>query len=281
MIKIRLSLTRGRIIRIHDECHFFFTLQKIHLYLYLEIKMITDYNRPVSEIVKLDYRTADVFKKWQLNFCCGGETALMPLCESKDMDFDLVVKELEEATRDFRVSNQVHFNEWKTDFLIDFIIHVHHDYIHQVLPALKSSLDAFALTHTHKFPELGSITELIEKLFGMVMTYNRHEDEIIFPYMKQMYSAYKRNEVYGNLFVRTLRKPLHIVEKERLEIDELLNELKRITRNFTPPLAVCSSYQVLISKLEELYENLIQQQFLERNVLFPKAKAIEQNLLQR
>ena len=253
-----------------------------YIYAYiLNINMITDFDKTVSEIVRLDYRAAEVFKKWQLNFCCGGETALRVLCASKGLNFDQVAYELVEATRDFRISNQVHFNNWKTDFLIDFIIHVHHDYIHQVLPALRSSLDAFALTHTHKFPELGSITELIEKLSGMVMTYNRHEDEIIFPYMKQMYSAYKRNEVYGNLFVRTLRKPLHIVEKERLEIDELLNELKRITRDFTPPLAVCSSYQVLISKLEELYENLIQQQFLERNVLFPKAKAIEQNLLQR
>ena len=243
--------------------------------------MNTDFNRTVSEIVKLDYRTAEVFKKWQLNFCCGGETALKPLCGSKDLDFDLVVKDLEEATRDFRVSNQVHFNNWKTDFLIDFIIHVHHDYIHQVLPALRSSLDAFALTHTHKFPELVSIIELIDKLSGIIITHNRYEEEIIFPYIKQMYSAFKRNEVYGNLFVRTLRKPLHIVEKEQLEIDELLNGLKRITKDFNSPLTTCSSYQVLISKMEELYENLIQQQFLERTVLFPKAIEIEQNLLQR
>jgi regulator of cell morphogenesis and NO signaling len=241
--------------------------------------MITDFNRPVGEIVKLDYRTADVFKKWHLNFCCGGETALMPLCESKDLDFDLVVKELEEATRDFSVPAQVHFNNWKIDFLIDFIVHVHHDYIYQVLPSLKTALDAFALTHTHKFPELVQTTELVDKLSKKLILHNRHEDEIIFPYIKQMYSAFKRNEAYGNLFVRTLRKPLSIVEGEQLEIDELLNDLNLITRSFTPPLKACSSYQVLISKMEELYENLIQHLFLERTLLFPKAIEIEQKLL--
>jgi regulator of cell morphogenesis and NO signaling len=243
------------------------------------IEMTNDFDRSVSEIVRLDHRTADVFKKWHLNFCCGGETVLKPLCESKGLDFNLVVKELEDATRDFKVSSQTTFHEWKIDFLIDFIIHVHHDYIYQVLPALKSSLDAFALTHTHKFPELASLTGLMDKLSRILMTHNRHEDEIIFPYIKQMYSAYKRNEVYGNLFVRTLRKPLHIVVKDQLEIDELLAGLKQLTKNFKPPPIVCSSYQVLISKLEELWENLIQHQFLERNVLFPKAIEIEQKLL--
>jgi regulator of cell morphogenesis and NO signaling len=241
--------------------------------------MINNFDRPVSELVKMDYRTADVFKKWQLNFCCGGETALQPLCKSKDLDFNLVVKELEAATRDFRVPNQVHFNDWKIDFLIDFIIHVHHDYIYQVLPILKISLDAFALTHTHKYPELTSMTELIDTLSKAIMRHNRHEDQIIFPYIKQMYSAYKRNEVYGNLFVRTLRKPLSLVEKEQLEITELLNGLKLIILNFKPPVKVCTGYEVLISKLRELYDNLMQHQFLEHNILFPKAIEIEQKLL--
>jgi regulator of cell morphogenesis and NO signaling len=71
-----------------------------------------------------------------------------------------------------------------------------------------------------------------------------------------------------------------MVEKEQLKIDEMLQGLKRITNNFTPPLKVCPSYQVLISKLKELHENLTQQQYLERSILFPKAIEIEQKLLQ-
>ena len=58
------------------------------------------------------------------------------------------------------------------------------------------------------------------------MNHNKHEDEIIFPYIKQIDSAYRRKEPYGNLFVRTLRKPLHIVEREHLQIQELLGGLK-------------------------------------------------------
>jgi regulator of cell morphogenesis and NO signaling len=241
--------------------------------------MINDFDRPVSEIVKMDYRTADVFKKQQLNFCCGGKVSLKLLCESRHLDFSMVVKELKDATRDIKINSQLNIREWKIDFLIDFIKNVHHDYIYQVLPPLKISLDAFVLTHAHKFPETVQTSGIVEKLSKKLMTHNNHEDEIIFPYIKQIYSAYKRKEVYGNLFVRTLRKPLSLVESEQLEITELLSGLQQITVNFQPPVKSCSSYQVLISKLQELYENLIQHQFLEHNILFPKAIEIEQQLL--
>jgi regulator of cell morphogenesis and NO signaling len=242
--------------------------------------MIIDFDRPVGEIVRQDYRTADVFKKWQLNFCCGGEIALKSLCESKQLDFDRVVYELQEATRDMKISSQIHFQDWKIDFLIDFITRVHHDYIYQVLPPLKTALEAFALTHTHKFPELVNLVELVDKLSNKLIVHNKHEDEIIFPYIRQMYSAYKRNEAYGNLFVRTLRKPLNTVEKDQREISELLSSLSRITSDFQAPAKVCSTYEVLLSKLKELHENLLQHQYLERDILFPKAIEIEQKLLQ-
>jgi regulator of cell morphogenesis and NO signaling len=239
-----------------------------------------DFDRPVGEIVKLDYRTADVFKKWQLNFCCGGEVALKSLCESKQLDFDRVVYELREATRDMKISSQIHFQEWKIDFLIDFITRVHHDYIYQVLPPLKAALEEFTETHSHKFPELPHIVRLVDKLSTKLIVHNNHEDDIIFPYIKQIYSAYRRNEAYGNLFVRTLRKPLNMVEKERREISELLNSLELITSAFHSPIKICSTYQVLLSKLKDLHENLLQHQYLERDVLFPRAIEIEQKLLQ-
>jgi regulator of cell morphogenesis and NO signaling len=241
--------------------------------------MINDFDRSVGEIVKLDYRTADVFKKWQLNFCCGAKMSLQTLCETKELDFNQVVQDLKEATRDFKIPSQISFHEWKIDFLIDFIIHVHHDYIYQVMPPLQIAFDEFALTHTLKFPELVGTTELLSKLSEKLILHNRHEDEIIFPYIKQMHSAFKRKEVYGNLFVRTLRKPLDMVERAQLQIDELLNELELFIKNFKPPIKTCSSYEVLISKMRELYENQIQHQYLERNILFPQALEIEQSLL--
>jgi regulator of cell morphogenesis and NO signaling len=45
-----------------------------------------DNEMTVREIVKQDYRTADVFKKWGINYCCGGNVSLNKICEQQKID---------------------------------------------------------------------------------------------------------------------------------------------------------------------------------------------------
>ena len=242
--------------------------------------VMEDFDCAVSDIVKLDYRTADVFKKYQLSYCCSAAISLKSACEVKGIDFELISNELKEATRNLILPNNLSFDEWKIDFLIDFITNIHHAYIYRVIPSLLSTLESFSRGHQAKYPELIGILKLFTKLAEILLLHNRHEDEIIFPYIKQIDSAYRRKEPYGNLFVRTLRKPLHIIEREHFQIQELLNDLKIETKQFIVPDKACLSYQVIIKKLEEAYNNLLQHKFLEHTILFPRAIVIEQKLLQ-
>ena len=233
----------------------------------------------ISEMVKKDYRTAEVFKKYKLSYCCSGNIPLKSACEAKGINFDDLSDDLRNSKRTFVFSNNLRFDEWTPDFLIDFIIHIHHAYIYQILPDLSTTLEFFTISHQSKYPELKNAMELFTRLYGILLQHNRHEEEIIFPYIKQIDSAYRRKEPYGNLFVRTLRKPLHNIEKEHLKIQDLLNELQQVTNHFTPPPTACLNYLVIYRKLEELYNNLVQHKYLEHEILFPKALAIEQNLL--
>ena len=40
----------------------------------------------VSEMVREDYRIADVFKKWGINYCCGGNAPLDDVCRQLSLD---------------------------------------------------------------------------------------------------------------------------------------------------------------------------------------------------
>jgi regulator of cell morphogenesis and NO signaling len=234
----------------------------------------------ISDLVKKDYRTADVFRKYHLSYCCSGNISLQSACEAKGIDYEELSGELRKSTRTFVLSNNLLYDEWRPDFLVDYISHVHHAYIFQTLPALSASLESFVIGHQSKYPELKNLTELFTGLTGILMQHNRYEDEIIFPYIKQIEAAYRRKESYGNLLVRTLRKPLENVEKEHLQIQDMLDKIKLLTNEFTPPATACLNYVVIFKKLEELCQNLIQHNYLEQEVLFPKALAIEQKLLQ-
>jgi regulator of cell morphogenesis and NO signaling len=244
------------------------------------MEMIADLDRPIRDIVKTDYRTADIFKKYQLGFCCTGNVALKTACEAKGIDFEVLSLELKDSTKNLMLSNFLPFNEWRIEFLIDYISNVHHTYLYMVIPSLSESLKSFTTSHQDKYPELAEVSKIFTELTVVLMNHNRHEDEIIFPYIKQIDSALRRKEPYGNLFVRTLRKPLHMVEQEHLRIQQLLNTLQFTTNYFTPPESACINYGVIYKKLEELNNNLTQHKHLEQDLLFPKAIAIEQKLLQ-
>ena len=242
--------------------------------------MMDEFECPISDIVRRDFRTAEVFKKHQIGFCCGSAVTLNKACEAKGIDPDGISSELKESTRTITIPNSLPFGEWKIEFLIDFITHIHHTYIYRVIQPLSVELQSFTLGHKAKYPELTRVAELFAALSETLLIHSKHEDDIIFPYIRQIESVYRRKEPYGKLFVRTLRKPLHLLVKEHGRIEEMLNNLDLMTAKFTAPDGSCLQYHVFYKKLEEVYNHLAQYKYLEQTLLLPKAIAIERELLQ-
>ena len=43
-------------------------------------------NKSVGEIVKLDFRAADVFSGYGIDFCCGGKISVSEACVNSNVD---------------------------------------------------------------------------------------------------------------------------------------------------------------------------------------------------
>jgi len=234
----------------------------------------------VAGIVRSDYRAADVFKKYGINYCCSGNISLRESCLQKQINPDFILEELEEATKDITIPNSVNFAAWKTDFLVDYIVNIHHNYLYQALPVLESQMISFTENHKNKFPELPELVEIFKELAAALRSHNRYEEEIIFPYIKQIENTHRRKESYGNLFVRTLRKPLGNVEAEHKKISAILKDLRQLTNNYREPEKACTNHKVIFHKLKELDNDMMQHKHLENNILFPRAIQMEKELLQ-
>jgi regulator of cell morphogenesis and NO signaling len=242
--------------------------------------MAQDFSGSIAEIVERDYRTGEVFKKYHMNFCCGGQISLIDSCTQRNIDYQELIDELVWATRTIVVPNNLSFEDWDLNFLIDYILNIHHAYIFQTIPILRQELSTFAVGHERKLPEINNVAETFDKLSSLLLIHSKHEEEIIFPYIRQMADAYKRKEVYGSLFVRTLRKPLNNIHSEHIEIEKLANKLKDLTNEFIFPEKACTTHKLLYRKLSAFYDNLMQHKYLETKLLFPKAICIEERLLQ-
>lgn len=233
----------------------------------------------VSDIVRKDYRTADVFKKYGINYCCSGQVSLSESCDLKKLSQDVLLHELERATMNISISSGLQFEQWSASFLIDYIYNVHHAYIRNTLPPLEASMISFSSNHIKRMPELGEVLSLFQQLASLITSYNQYEEEVIFPYIKQVESMFLRKESYGSLFVRTLRKPLGSIHRDQQKIEDITGLLREKTGSYSFPEKACTSHQVIFNKLKEFDNDLVQHKYLENKVLFPKAIEMEKELL--
>jgi len=234
----------------------------------------------VADIVAKDYRTADVFRKYGIGYCCGGKWPMDIACEMRGIDAEKLQAELEVATRTLQISTRLDFANWDIEFLVDYIINIHHRYLETTVKETEQVLHEFTEEHIKKFPYLAELENKFALLVKQLLPAVQQEEEVIFPYIRQLAHAHKHKEPYAALFIRTLRKPVEAAMFKGHEvIVNIILSVRKLTNAYTSPENACISHKVVLSKLRELDNDLMQHLYLEQSVLFPRAIAIEKELL--
>lgn len=234
----------------------------------------------VADIVTQDYRTAAIFRKHGIGYCCGGKWPIDMACEMKGVDADKVHMELEAATRIIHVSTQLNFAEWDIDFLINYLINIHHHYLKKSLPETQLMLREFANEHSKKFTYLVALEKQFQLLGQQLFPLMHTEEEVIFPYIRQLAHTYRNKEPFAALFIRTMRKPIEeTMLKGHETVTDIILSIRKLTNQYNTPENVCISHKVVIAKLKELDNDLMQHLYLEQSVLFPRSMAIEKEVL--
>ncbi len=235
----------------------------------------------VSDMVRNDYRTAAVFKKYDIEFCCGGKWPLETVSMMKGISLPDLLTELQSAVRNVTIPRTNMFYDWHPDFLIDYVVNVHHQYLKKTIPETTEMLNSFVEKHHTKYKYLPELLEKFGKAAKRLQISMEKEESIIFPYIRQISHAHENKESYAALLVKTLRKSFgDMIQKEEENISDIITGIRNITDHYTPPDNACVSHVVNFSMLKELDNDITQHVFLEESILFPKAIQIEQELLQ-
>ncbi|TCJ19630.1 hypothetical protein EPD60_00470 [Flaviaesturariibacter flavus] len=234
--------------------------------------------KSVSELVRDDYRAADVFKKWGINYCCGGHAPLAEVCRIPGFDQELIEAELRDARRGRSLPASIDSINWPLPFLVDYIQHVHHSFARNAGLRLQQQLESFVPGHLKKYPYLAEVQDAFNLLMVQLLEHMRDEEERVFPYLRQLFSAYESKESYGKLFVRTLGRSLDTVPEEHRRIEAALLNLRSLTGHYTFAEAACTNHQVIYHCLREFDEDLVQHMHLENNVLFHRVAEMEKEL---
>lgn len=231
----------------------------------------------LGQIAAKDLRKAQIFKKHGLDFCCGGKKTVKEACAEKGLDVATVEQELQQADK-VPSSRPLPYNEWNLDFLADYIINTHHTYIRKNLPDIKTYANKVMRVHGDHHPELAKVNQLVEAVNAELTAHMHKEEQILFPYIKQLVSAKTHSQQFQRSPFGTVRNPINMMEMEHESVGNNLDGLRECTNNYSLPEDACASYSLLYRMLDEFEEDLHLHIHLENNILFPKALKLEKSL---
>jgi len=230
----------------------------------------------LGDIVAKDLSKAEVFKKYGLDFCCGGKKTVKEACAEKGVDFTKVQKELQNSDKTSVTTRPLPYNDWSLDFLADYIVNTHHSYVKKTIPDIRTYADKVAKVHGAHHPELLKINKLAQEVCEEMSSHMVKEETVLFPYLKQLVAA-KNNGTekvkFGNL--ETVETPISMMEMEHEVVGNNMEEIREISNNYQIPDDGCASYSFLFKTLNEFENDLHIHVHLENNILFPKALDME------
>lgn len=232
----------------------------------------------IGEMVANDYRTAAVFNKYGIDFCCGGNKTLDEVCQEQGRnDVNKIIDDLQSVDRT-QGGKKDRFKDWPLDKLCDHIVRFHHKYVEEQMHVIRQLLEKLCKVHGKRHPELFNIYELFLESSGQMAMHMKKEELVLFPYIRKLVLYAGTKGSLDSPHFGSVSNPISIMRNEHDAEGERFRKIAALSNNYTPPADACNTYVVTYSFLKEFEEDLHLHVHLENNILFPGAQKLEEAL---
>lgn len=240
--------------------------------------MKTNETTTIGQYVANDFRTAAVFSKYGIDFCCKGNRTISEACENKSIAASIVLDEVL-AVSATKNDASIDFQSWPLDLLADYIEKTHHRYVVEKTNVLLPFLNKLCKVHGAHHPELFEINELFIGCSEELAQHMKKEELVLFPFIKKMVQATLTDELIQQPHFGTVENPIAMMMHEHDAEGERFRKIAALTSNYTPPADACNTYKVTFAMLQEFEQDLHKHIHLENNILFPAAVALEKGFI--
>jgi len=218
----------------------------------------------LGDIVANDFRSASLFSKAGIDFCCGGKKTLQQACNEKSVDTETLEIELNEL-HNKPIAPSQDFNNWNLAFLADYIVNTHHQYVVKTLPELVFYTQKIATVHGPHHPELVEVAALFAQVNAELLQHLQKEEELLFPAIKEALKGASPNAR------QTIASEINRMSGEHEFAGGAIDHISELTNHYSIPEDACNTYLVTLKLLQQFEEDLHIHVHLENNILFPKA----------
>lgn len=160
---------------------------------------------------------------------------------------------------------------WQHKSITDIVNHItksHHNRFQEEMPDISMLTSTILRVHGQDHKELSRVHRMFHIVQINLVQHIIKQEANIFPaikYYDRKPSKKLLKEILYNI------NELEIMEKET---ENLLKDLREITNSYIAPEDGCPTYEKTYEKLKNLEENILNHNYLERDLLFSRLKSM-------
>jgi regulator of cell morphogenesis and NO signaling len=222
-----------------------------------------DTAQSIGDIVSAMPMASEVFRKYNIDFCCGGHRPLADAIKEQGLNESEVLKSLDEAYEETKkLSNQTDFRSMSNSELIDYVVNKHHAFLNKNLPIISELATTILRVHGPHHSELFDVHKHFHSLKAELEQHLIKEETLLFPMIKE----YEKNP--SDELLEKVKKVTKETEDEHESAGGILKELRKVTKEYAIPDDVCGTFEKTYEMLQEVEADLFQHIHLENNILF-------------
>lgn len=237
-----------------------------------ELNRIEPERTTVGELVAWNYHAAGIFRKYGVDFCCGGGVTVRKACEKRGIEESELIGELNRI-QELSFSENENYNAWQPDALIEHIQNTHHRFVRLKTDEIGHYAAKVARVHGQNHPENREIWSLFVELANELLTHLKEEEETVFPAIQKLYYGRLNRQSTEQAEV-IVKEAIGEMESDHERAGSIMAIIREKSHQYTPPADACTTYRILYQNLKDFEEDLHKHVHLENNILFEKAKAL-------
>jgi regulator of cell morphogenesis and NO signaling len=222
-----------------------------------------------------------ILQRFDIDVCARANESLTETCADLQLSVEQVLEKLADGAAVDAGAIHPDPAEYSVSRLIQHIVRIHHQSIRQELPRLAEMAGMVAKKYGERAPELKSIAAAVDELRVEMAEHIRKEEQVLFPYIAQVEEAPLLAFRPPQQCFSRVGQPVFMMVQDHERTRLLLEDLRTLSGAFRAPVWACSTFQAFYEGLRIFADTFDEHIRLENDVLFPRAIAMETELMSR